>query len=481
LGHSVPLIAYLQPQNYLLGSAYKFFTTLQMMYGGVMVRVEKRDLRQELERIKPDLVVCRGDWYPHYKVAKALGIPYLLIEHDCYSLRKHATTGEIENERQMVEGAAGIIYTNVNHQKHIEERYNVTPGHVVWLRPLAKDVMFEPLPKLPGKTIVYAGGLQPYKAADNLYGYRCYHDAFIALMKAGWDLHVYCAAPNNHTWNVDEYAALGCKMHEPIEEKDLPREMSQYTAGFLCYAPHAAPRAYAYAHLCLPNKAFQWLGAGIPTLALDAGYAGTVVEEGGWGVQATWKNLGRVKLPKITEAMRRANVFEHQAPILRRAVSRAMMYGGVQSRTIEVLPPRTKEAVPKVSHITMRGTNEVYTAQMRIVVNGYVRYKRGAVIPMDEALELAREGCIVDPALNDRLKAAAERAAARAESARIQRELEEQREQAERAQPYDPRTDTKPDGPKEYKGRCTAMTARGQRCKRNALPGSDKCRVHSKE
>ena len=330
--------------------------------------------------------------------------------------------------------------------------------------PLAKDLMFDPLPKLPGKTIVYAGGLQPRRSEGTIYGYRCYHDIFAALMEAGWEVHIYCAATNNFYRTTHEYAELGCIMHDPVLESELPREASQYGAGFLGYAKHAEPRAYAYAHSCLPNKAFQWLGAGIPTLALDAGYAGQVAEQGGWGVQATWENLGSVELPTITEGMRRAHVFEHQEPILRRAVKRAMMTAG-PAPTLLTVEKEALKVAPK---------DTIYTIQMRTVVNGYVRYKRGTEIPMDEALDLAADGCIVDPKLRKPLEA---RTAARKKA--LEKALV-------KPPTFDPRTETKPDGPDEVKARiialkarCTARTVRGTRCKRFAIPGGDKCSIHA--
>lgn len=227
-----------------------------------------------------DFAIVHGDRCKHYKAAIAARLPYVLVEQDIYSLRAGLETSE--NEREMIENAAAILFTSEDHRDYCAERYTLPETvEVVHLRPLRRDLIFKPRPKLKGKHIVYAGGLTVESKRDGLYGYRAYHDIFRALMSAGWTVHVYSAWSETEEKNED-FRRIGCVVHKQVKQDELYEELSQYTLGFHGYAL-TGPQDYV--HTCRPNKCWEYLAAGIPTLSFNPGNSRVCFEDK-WGVVA---------------------------------------------------------------------------------------------------------------------------------------------------------------------------------------------------
>lgn len=229
---------------------------------------------------RADFCIVHGDKSKHYKSAIAARLPYVLVEQDIYSLR--AGLDSTENEREMIENAAAILFTSEDHRDYCAERYRLPDTvEVVHLRPLRRDLMFKPENKLKGKHIVYAGGLTTEKNKEGLYGYRAYHDVFRKLMAAGWTVHVYSAWSETEEKNED-FRRLGCVVHKQVTQDELYRELSRYKVGFHGYAL-TGPQEYV--HTCRPNKCWEYLAAGIPTLSFNPGNSRKCFEDK-WGIVA---------------------------------------------------------------------------------------------------------------------------------------------------------------------------------------------------
>ena len=224
-----------------------------------------------------DAAIIYGDKSPDYKAAMAAGLPYILVQHDTASIR--FDIGDDPNEREMIENAACILFTSETHADWMEARYTLPPYRIVHLRPFSRDLLFTPLPKKPD-TVVYSGGIVSASNKDGGFGYRAYHPIFAALMAAGWDVHIYPA------WNSEDregdYAAIGCTVHKQVSQSDLYRELSQYTVGFQGYA-ETGPQCYVKG--CRPNKLWEYLAAGIPTVGYNTG-DGSKIYQGKWGTIA---------------------------------------------------------------------------------------------------------------------------------------------------------------------------------------------------
>lgn len=289
-------------------SAHKYYLPLRERLGGEIIGVDGRDdrvrLRGRLRTLKPDVVLVRGDASNLYRAPLAVGIPYVVCENDVSSWRK----GTSPREREMLENAAAVVFTSEAHRAHLQaDGVDLPPSETVWLRPTRAALDFEPLPKLDGRHLVYAGGIQSWRHRTSAWGYRAYHRIFEAFLAAGWQVHVYPSRSSYARPVIDEYRTLGCTMHDTVPAGELYRELSQYTAGLHGYSWHNVPkRSLDYALHCMPNKTWEYLAAGIPTVTINGGISGRVMVDGGWGVGVAHdlSSLDRLDLPVIDQQVR---------------------------------------------------------------------------------------------------------------------------------------------------------------------------------
>ena len=283
------------------GSRYKFRRMFERIFD---LEVQSGDAKAKVN--SHEFAIVFGDNYRDYQKPLNAGIPYLLIEHDVASLRSGM---ESDSEREMIENAAAMIVTSEGYLPHLSKRYTLPETvEVIHLRPILRDLDFRPLPKLEGQHIAYAGGIMPAKMEDTPFGYRVLCEPFVALTESGWTVHIYPAG--KCTPHAQGYRDIGCVIHERVSPGDLYRELSQYQAGF-----HGWGRtgAQAFVHACRPNKAWEYLGAGIPTLGFNAGPIGDIYEDGGWGYvhKKSWAATTRKVLGiEIDPLVRRAQVME---------------------------------------------------------------------------------------------------------------------------------------------------------------------------
>ena len=284
-----------------------------------------------MRRFEPDLILCRGDWRQIYKTALRLRIPYLLIEHDVATLRDGGTVKEQRNEREMIENASGMILPSEDLIPYLASRYVLPPYRVIHLRPSGEDINFQPSRrKLLGLNLVYAGGLARRSRRRTGFGYRAYHGIFRAFMRAGWTVTLFPTCDNGTA--VEEYRKIGCKIMKPKRYRDLLREMGKFQAGFLGYNKRGVPRqAFAYSQMARPNKTWDYLAAGIPTIAFNVGGLAKIIRRGGWGVilknlkPTTIKALSK-RLPRITNAMRKREVIERDSESLHSLLHEGLTY-----------------------------------------------------------------------------------------------------------------------------------------------------------
>jgi hypothetical protein len=223
----------------------------------------------------------------------------------------------------MFESAAAVIFATDPLRDYAAARYRLPPHEVIPLRPLARDLCFTPLRRIP-RTLVYAGGIQRRGAIGTPWGYRVYHDLFAAAIAAGWQMHVYPARLRSNV--VAEYTGLGCVVHPTVPERTLPAELSQYSAGLQAFNEGGvAPDALAYARLAWPNKTWLYLAAGIATIGVNAGFESCRIYEGRWGVVVDPKRFpgpDEVELPVVDEQLRCAETMDADLPRLRALLER---------------------------------------------------------------------------------------------------------------------------------------------------------------
>jgi hypothetical protein len=321
---------FLVRNNGEVGSRYKYRVMFQRV---AELRIVSRNWAPQAIWRSPYAVVF-GDRSAEYRQALAGRAPYILIENDVATARGK----EFPQEREMIENAQAVLFNSEYTRDYCEERYRVRHSEVAYLRPLARDLEFEPMPKLEGRNIVYAGGILPMSFRDTEYGYRSYHQIFASLMEVGWTVHVYPSAAT--AGNGPEYERIGCVVHEPVPANDLYRELSQYQAGLQAYA-YSGPQEYLM-H-CKPNKTWEYLAAGIPTLGINSGAAGEVYD-GRWGYVDTGdlaETSRKVLQLEIPDDLRREQVIDHDRPVFERLAADVARGHGL-ARMSTTYPPEGK-------------------------------------------------------------------------------------------------------------------------------------------
>lgn len=303
----------------IIGSKYKYKAMLEKFAEVVLIRDNTPEqVNDELCSFRPDYIAVMGDKYLQYQYAILHKIPYLLFQNDIGSMRTDLDSEQLQREKIMITNAYKIICTSENHAEYMLRTYGAD-SLIIYLRPLRRDLDFDPLPKLPGKTLVYAGGLTTWGRRKGSYGYRAYQLIFRHFKQNGWKVHVYPGYDLIPSAKKD-YKKYGVIVHDRVPEgRELYRELSQYTAGFQGYNPSSTPRkVLKYGLSCMPNKLFLYLSAGIPTISYNGGKGTRVIIEGGWGVKMnSINNIDKIILPTVTDKMRYTNVIDDYVDLLR--------------------------------------------------------------------------------------------------------------------------------------------------------------------
>jgi hypothetical protein len=297
------------------GSSYKFTEYLKKEFG--INSTETKDGE------KIDLGICFGDLFTEYQKPLKRGIPYLLVEHDVTSLRFGLNRKACAYEREKIENAVAIIFTSEDHALYYEKLKKEQGWHipeyiVIHNKPLKKDIEFIPKKKLIGNNLVYAGGIvNRWEDKNSTYHYRAYHHIFRKFIEAGWRVHIYPA--NIAKTHLTQYKDIGCILYDKIDNNKIYEEMSQYTAGLHSYNRIDTPElAFQYTQTCRPNRLYDYLASGIPTIGYDGGN-GMEIYRDKWGIviddlePETLKAIPeRLKKIKITQKMRKDNVLERE-------------------------------------------------------------------------------------------------------------------------------------------------------------------------
>jgi len=274
---------------------------------------------EQLNSYKPDLIVCREYPWPFWKYAYDNHIPYIIAIGDSHSMRGGIV---LQEEITMIQNAEAILLTSEDHLSFFQQLdIDLPPHEVVYLRPSIKNLRFDPLPKLPGKNLVYAGGIRDASKSSTPFGYRSYKYIFEQIIKQGWNVHIYAKQRSRS----NEYQDIGCIWHPPVKQSRLYRELSQYTAGFVGYNTVGVPeQAVKYAFSCRPNKLWEYLAGGIPTIGYQVGNGGAIFD-GKWGtVLDDLASINQIKLPQITNEMRYAQTSDQDKPRVKKLIDKAL-------------------------------------------------------------------------------------------------------------------------------------------------------------
>lgn len=242
------------------------------------------DIAEEVAKHEYVHVFCDrcSDIWPIIKT----GRPLILHRHDTLVMRgfEDPAQREIYKRDNLIH-----VFVSPAHRDYICGTNSVPVGstHVIYNWPLRAQIEKCVAPQVPIRnSIVYFGGnsCKPSHA----FGYRFYVLQWQKLAEAGIDVHAYIARDIVPEW-YSLYRSVGHENiypHARIPHGDLYSELARYDVGFLGYndlgEPGPSKRFIDYAHSSWPNKAFDYMAAGIPTLGYSVGDSEEVVQQ--WGV-----------------------------------------------------------------------------------------------------------------------------------------------------------------------------------------------------
>ena len=250
---------------------------ISKMYPGLSDSVYSKNIHAssvyEIRKLASSYDVVHSHNEPDDFTIGLLGIDPPLIHdtHDMISLRPIPNVDKqkmlAEKEELANRAAKGRVYVSEYMLKVALERYEVEPERcLVYGNYANKEDIPENLWECPkdGIHIVYQGGV-------NLPGgHRWYGDIFGALNKAGIHVHVYPSpvyGMSKSRLGSESYFTKSpyLHLHASVSPEKLIKEMVQYDAGIIPFNITNENRLFL--NQSMPNKLWEYLGAGLPVIA----------------------------------------------------------------------------------------------------------------------------------------------------------------------------------------------------------------------
>lgn len=348
------------------GSQYKLPELLKKEFG---IDFTRGKIREDL-----DLGICWGDVHLLYKEFLKKNIPYILVEHDVYSLRFEINGKILSHDREKMENASAVIFTSEEHAEYYEmlkkkHDWHIPKYIIIHNKPLRKDIKFKPRQKLEGLHLVMAGGIIGHwrnsitKERAINFNYKTFHYIFKKFIEAGWNVHMY-PTKFRRSNSFNELKNIGCIFHEYVPGNKIYEEMSQYTAGLHANNDINTPeRAFKYAQSTRPNKLYDYLASGIPTIGYQGGERSMDVYRDKWGIviddlePETLKAIPeRLKKIKILQKWRKESVLEKEINKIEYIINVALKETKNKSRKKYIVPKLiSKSPFPKYITVENRG------------------------------------------------------------------------------------------------------------------------------
>jgi len=237
-----------------------------------------------------DIIHCHNEPNTHVldAVKSADGkVPVIYDIHDFTSQRKGKPD---RSERLCFESVNGIVHSTPAFQTEGRKRY---PAHqaletIIYSAP--SRLQLEGISRLfrsaPARELhlVYQGGLIDKNSNNaHLFWYRNYTRIFREILSEDLHLHVYCAngeVPQGYHQLQKEFPGL-LHLNNRVPYTKMVSELSQYDWGLLGFnfedLVSASTRDFLNA--VIPNKLFDYLHAGIPSIIFNADTAGDLVRQ----------------------------------------------------------------------------------------------------------------------------------------------------------------------------------------------------------
>lgn len=269
--------------------------------------------------------------------ARRLGVPHL---HDCHELYLESTSLRPYERRLLwpfekayMRRADAVVVVNETIRNEYRDRYgvegtvlrNAAPAVPESVRSNPMDIRALAGLDRTAKVVLYQGGLVPGRGLDVCVRAAAHFDDGVHLVLIGK------GRSRDELVMLAEEAGVGDRVHflPAVEPGELPAYTSAADVGVIPYQPVSRNNEYA-----LPNKIFEYTGAGIPVVASDLPELRRIVSTSECGV--TYDSFDPVDLARAlrdvlsterTDAYRRnaerygrANTWESEREILSRQI-----------------------------------------------------------------------------------------------------------------------------------------------------------------
>jgi len=183
---------------------------------------------------------------------------------DCHDLEIIRRGFSPPDELEMLNAADGLIYVSEPIQKYVNKILRISVPTIQLYSYCNKDIVEYDKNLIPNRqNLVYEGGANPPNEVqlNTLFPYRDIHDILKKIIEMGNEVHMYCGNLSAY----ETFQNMGAVVYPPTDYDDLMPALTKYKYGIVVFNNKDGKQAQV--NLTLTNKMFEYLMAGLPSLA----------------------------------------------------------------------------------------------------------------------------------------------------------------------------------------------------------------------
>lgn len=239
---------------------------------------DRKSLRELLSRIREmdfDVVQCANE--PNWPTSITIETGIAPVVYDCHDMTTMRIPGLVdEDEKIAFEKSQGIIFTGGRVYDYASTKYNIHAWWRIFYSYLSKAFVQPRKEKINDGSchVVYEGGITP--RPDPIFQYRYYLPIFQQIANQGIHVHIYPSRPTAIK-EMEENPFL--HLHSPLPYEKLLYELSQYHYGFVGFNFDIPEDRKMFLNATTPNKVFDYLSAGLPSIVHNMKASSEIVEK----------------------------------------------------------------------------------------------------------------------------------------------------------------------------------------------------------
>lgn len=265
-----------------------------MYHNGIQVWETNGQLAAMLRRSKADIIWCHNEPDAMVEIA---AIPDVrqgrMIIHDCHdlpTLHKEIDPASLRNVQDQEKVACTesdyIFVPTEDYVDLIANKYRIPKEKVIVTYSCLPKTFF-PVADYPSVSgLLYCGQVNVPEMNSKLPFRNCL-PLFYWLTQHGITSHIYNTTPSA---NMDPYLIAGACVYQTMRMWMACQQYTRYDYGFV-----GSPVVDKEIQMCMPNKLFDCIAAGIPLVCFNAKTAGEFIKKQGIGVAAQgWDELEKI-------------------------------------------------------------------------------------------------------------------------------------------------------------------------------------------